>query len=85
MVIGKSQLEQCFTNNPFLTDKDVDLKKLYVAFLSSVLPENSITQLNLNFIKPDALALDNDKIYIKYDSSPAKTKLNNNWIEKSYQ
>jgi uncharacterized protein (DUF1697 family) len=46
------------------------------------LPEDSISQLNLNFIKPDVLALDSTKIYIKYDVSPAKTKLDNNWIEK---
>ena len=82
LVLSKNDLMQCFENNPFLKDSDVDLKKLYVAFLSSQLPEDSISQLNLNFIKPDVLALDSTKIYIKYDVSPAKTKLDNNWIEK---
>ena len=82
VVIGKSDLEACFTNNPFLKDSDVDLKKLYVSFLASQLPENSISQLNLNFIKPDLLALDGNRIYIKYDISPAKTRLDNQWIEK---
>jgi uncharacterized protein (DUF1697 family) len=41
-----------------------------------------MSQLNLNFIKPDELALDSTRIYIKYDTSPAKTRLDNNWIEK---
>jgi len=82
VVIEKSDLEACFANNPFLKDSDVDLKKLYVSFLASQLPENSMSQLNLNFIKPDLLALDGNRIYIKYEISPAKTRLDNQWIEK---
>ena len=41
-----------------------------------------MSQLNLNFIKPDLLALDGNRIYIKYEISPAKTRLDNQWIEK---
>ncbi|MFB9090334.1 hypothetical protein [Flavobacterium paronense] len=72
-----------FRRNGFLDDEGVDLKKLYVSFISSELPNNMITQLNLNFIHPDEIQLDGKRIYLKYDSSPAKTKLDNKWIEKS--
>jgi uncharacterized protein (DUF1697 family) len=82
IVIGKEDLEACLVRNPFLKDPNIDLKKLYVSFLSAVLPEGIINQINLNFIKPDVLSLDGNKIYIKYESSPAKTRLDNNWIEK---
>lgn len=82
VMISKQDLLDCFTNNPFLNETNVDLKKLYVSFLSSTLPDNSLSQLNLNFIKPDELALDSTRIYIKYDTSPAKIRLDNNWIEK---
>lgn len=83
LVIGKEDLQACLDRNLFLNDEGVDLKKLYVSFVSSELPENMITQLNLNFIKPDELQLDGRRIYLKYDTSPAKTKLDNKWIEKS--
>jgi uncharacterized protein (DUF1697 family) len=83
LVIGKEDLQACLQRNLFLNEEGVDLKKLYVSFVSSELPENMITQLNLNFIKPDELQLDGRRIYLKYDTSPAKTKLDNKWIEKS--
>lgn len=83
IVIGKDDLQACLDRNLFLNDENVDLKKLYVSFISSELPENMITQLNLNFIKPDEIQLDGKRIYLKYDISPAKTKLDNKWIEKS--
>jgi uncharacterized protein (DUF1697 family) len=82
IVIGKEDLQACLDRNQFLNEAAVDLKKLYVSFISSELPENMITQLNINFIKPDELQLDGRRIYIKYDTSPAKTRLDNNWIEK---
>ena len=83
LVIGKEDLQACLDRNLFLNEEGIDLKKLYVSFVSSELPENMITQLNLNFIKPDEIQLDGRRIYLKYDTSPAKTKLDNKWIEKS--
>lgn len=83
IVLGKDDLQACLDRNLFLNEAEIDLKKLYVSFISSELPENMITQLNLNFIKPDEIQLDGKRIYLKYDISPAKTKLDNKWIEKS--
>jgi len=83
IVIGKEDLQACLDRNLFLNEAEIDLKKLYVSFISSELPDNMITQLNLNFIKPDEIQLDGKRIYLKYDTSPAKTKLDNKWIEKS--
>lgn len=83
IVISKGDLQSCLDRNLFLKDKNVDLKKLYVSFLTSELPENMITQINLNFIKPDLIQLDGKRVYLKYDISPAKTRLDNKWIEKN--
>jgi uncharacterized protein (DUF1697 family) len=74
IVIGQEDLQACLDRNNFLNALEVDLKKL---------PENMITQLNLNFIKPDEIQLDGKRIYLKYDVSPAKTRLDNKWIEKN--
>ena len=83
IVIGRDDLQACLDRNLFLNESEIDLKKLYVSFISSELPDNMITQLNLNFIKPDEIQLDGKRIYLKYDISPAKTRLDNKWIEKS--
>jgi uncharacterized protein (DUF1697 family) len=82
LVINRKDLENCLTNNPFLKEKEVDTKKLYVAFVSMELNENSIHDLKISNIKPDEVHLDSNKIFIKYDVSPAKTRLDQKYIEK---
>ena len=82
-VIGKEDLQSCLERNRFLDEEGIDLKKLYVSFISTEVPDQMITQLNLNFIEPDKIQLDGRRIYLKYHSSPADTKLDNKWIEKS--
>jgi len=83
LIIGKEDLQACLERNRFLDEEGVDLKKLYVSFISAEVPEQMITQLNLNFIEPDKIQLDGRRIYLKYFSSPANTKLDNKWIEKN--
>ncbi len=82
VVIGKEDLETCLKTNPFLKIKEVDTKKLYVSFVSMVLKEERIHDLKISNIKPDEVYIDESRIYIKYDISPAKTRLDNNYIEK---
>ena len=83
VVIGKADLEVCLKNNPFLKEKDVDTKKLYVSFVSMELKNERIHDLKISKIKPDQVHIDQSRIYIKYDISPAKTRLDNNYIEKN--
>jgi len=82
LVINQQDLKDCLTQNPFLKEKDVDLKKLYVAFVSMELNENSIHDLKISNIKPDEVQIDRNKIFIKYAFSPAKTRLDQKYIEK---
>lgn len=82
VVIGKEDLKICLVKNPFLNEKELDTKKLYVSFLSKSLTAESIHDLKISNIKPDELHIDKTRIYIKYQDSPAKTKLDNNYIEK---
>ena len=48
VVINKEDLEACFKNNPFLKEKDADIKKLYVAFVSIALRSESINDLKIS-------------------------------------
>lgn len=82
VVIGKQDLEACFINNPFLKEKEVDFKKLHVAFVSKELRNESINDLKISQFKPDEARVDSTRIYIKYALGAGKTRLDQKYIEK---
>ena len=82
IVIGKKDLELCLTNNPFLKEKDVDTKKLYVAFLSKEMNTTAINELKISQFKPDQAVMDGNRIFIKYHNGAGKTRLDQKYIEK---
>jgi uncharacterized protein (DUF1697 family) len=82
IVIGKSDLEACFVKNTFLKDKEVDIKKLYVAFVSKELRSENINDLKISQFKPDEARIDGMRIFIKYDIGAGKTRLDQKYIEK---
>ncbi len=82
VVINKEDLAVCFKNNPFLKEKDIDTKKLYVAFVSTTLKSDSINDLKICQFKPDEASIDGNKIYIKYAVGAGKTRFDQKYIEK---
>jgi uncharacterized protein (DUF1697 family) len=85
IVISKKDLELCLKNNPFLKEKEVDTKKLYVAFISKELPASAINDLKISQFKPDEAVIDGNRIFIKYDIGAGKTRLDQKYIEKKLQ
>lgn len=82
VVIGKNDLEACFSNNSFLKEKEMDTKKLYVAFVSITLRSDSINDLKMSQVKPDEASIDASRIYIKYAIGAGKTRFDQKYIEK---
>ncbi|OUL60808.1 DUF1697 domain-containing protein [Flavobacterium sp. AJR] len=82
VVIYKQDLEACFKNNPFLKEKDADIKKLYVAFISIALKSDSINDLKISQFKPDEASIDGNRIFIKYAVGAGKTRFDQKYIEK---
>ena len=82
VVIGKNDLEVCFKNNIFLKEQDIDVKKMYVAFVSTTLKKDSVNDLKMSQVKPDEAQIDENKIYIKYAIGAGKTKFDQKYIEK---
>lgn len=82
VVIAKKDLENCFANNPFLKEKEVDTKKIYVAFVSKNLASDAINDLKISNFKPDEASIDDSRIYLKYVTGAGKTKLDQKYIEK---
>ena len=81
IIIGREDLEICFKNNPYLK-KEVDTKKLYVAFISKELNASALNELKISQFKPDEATVDSSRIYIKYDIGAGKTRLDQKYIEK---
>ncbi|MFC6096079.1 DUF1697 domain-containing protein [Flavobacterium qiangtangense] len=82
VVIDKEDLAICFKNNPYLKEKDIDTKKLYVAFVSTTLKTDNINDLKISQFKPDEASIDGNKIYIKYAVGAGKTRFDQKYIEK---
>lgn len=82
IVISQSDLEKCLTNNPFFKEKDIDTKKLYVAFISKELNNNALNDLKMSQFKPDEAFIEGNRIYMKLETGAAKTKLTQKYIEK---
>lgn len=82
VVIAKEDLEACFKNNPFLKEKEVDTKKLYVAFVSVALKSENINDLKISQFKPDEASIDGNRIFIKYAVGAGKTRFDQKYIEK---
>ena len=82
VVISKKDLHDCLQSNPYLKDKEVDLRKLYVAFVSQNLDNRAFNDLKISQFKPDEASVDGNKIYIKYAVSAGKTRLDQKYIEK---
>ena len=82
VVVSQNDLENCFKNNPYLKEKEVDTKKLYVVFLSNTLKSESINDLKISQFKPDEASIDGNKIFIKYAVGAGKTRLDQKYIEK---
>ncbi|QOG01050.1 DUF1697 domain-containing protein [Flavobacterium sp. MDT1-60] len=82
IVITKQDLELCFKNSPYLKEKDIDTKKLYVAFVSTELKKENINDLKISQFKPDEACIDGNRIFIKYDIGAGKTRLEGKYIEK---
>jgi len=82
VIIGRTDLEKSLKNNPFLKEKEVDSKKLYVAFVSIALRSDSINDLKMSQVKPDEAHIEENRIYIKYATGAGKTRFDQKYIEK---
>ena len=82
VVLNREDLAICFKNNPYLKEKDIDTKKLYVAFVSTTLKSDNINDLKISQFKPDEASIDGNKIYIKYAVGAGKTRFDQKYIEK---
>ena len=80
MLNGKD-LAKAIAENPFIKEKGIDLKQVYVAFLSEEPIEDNIERMKLAKIGDDIALLSGNVMYLKYAAGAGNSKLSTNLIE----
>jgi uncharacterized protein (DUF1697 family) len=78
-------LEKIIYQNSFVKEKNIDLKKLHVTFLSES-PANEKVELvkEINFL-PDRFAIKGKEIYLHIPGGYGETKLSNKFFEDKFK
>jgi uncharacterized protein (DUF1697 family) len=76
-----AELKKIVKANPF--PKVTDAKKLHVVFLSEKPAAKAAAAVDPDRSPPDELVLKGRELYVHYPNGQAKTKLTNEWIERT--
>jgi uncharacterized protein (DUF1697 family) len=76
------ELKKIISSNPFLKDKNIDVKKLHVTFLSDTPVKTNVESIEGIDFSPDKFIINGKEIYLHIPESYGETKLSNNFFEK---
>lgn len=77
----KEELKNIIDQNPFIKEKDIDLKKLHITFLSESPVEEKVESIKSTDFLPDKFSIDGKEIYLHIPESYGETKLSNKFFE----
>ena len=78
----KEELKSIIASNPFLKERDIDLKKLHVTFLSEMPAEENAESITNSDFSPDRFRISGKEVYLHIPESYGETKLSNNFFDK---
>ena len=82
MIRSIEEWEKAISQNSFTKEKNIDLKKLHITFLSEVPARENVESIkNADFL-PDQFVIKGKEIYLHIPESYGETKLSNNFFEK---
>ncbi|PHR72831.1 MAG: hypothetical protein COA67_03785 [Lutibacter sp.] len=79
------ELLQTFNNNPFLKESAIDIKQLYVTFLSETPSKENVKIMNQIDYSPDIFVIQNNLIYSCYPNGAGRSKMTINVFEKKLE
>jgi uncharacterized protein (DUF1697 family) len=79
---NKEELQKIITTNPFAEQKNIDLKKLHLTFLSNEPEKENIENIRKTNFSPDEFVIEGKEIYLHIPESYGLTKLSNTFFEK---
>jgi uncharacterized protein (DUF1697 family) len=77
----KEELEKIISQNPFAKEKNIDLKKLHITFLSTTPAKEKAEQIKEVNFSPDQFIIKGKEIYLHIPNSYGETKLSNKFFE----
>ncbi len=77
----KEEIERVITESPFVKNKQIDLKKLHVTFLSELPKKENVESINKSEFSPDEFFIKGKEIYLHIPESYGETKLSNKFFE----
>jgi uncharacterized protein (DUF1697 family) len=76
------EMQNILSKNPFLKEKNTDVKKLHVTFLSESPDKKNVESIeNIDF-SPDQFFIRGKEIFLSVPNSYGETKISNNFFEK---
>jgi uncharacterized protein (DUF1697 family) len=82
IVRSACEMKKIVSSNPFLKDKNIDVKKLHVTFLSETPSEENVKSIENVDFSQDQFIISGKEIYLHIPESYGKTKLSNQFFEK---
>lgn len=81
IIRSKEELKKIISSNPFLKEKNIDVKKLHVTFLSEIPAKTNVENIGDIDFYPDTFILNGKEIYLHIPVSYGETKLSNIFFE----
>ena len=82
VIRNREELKKIISSNPFLKDKNIDVEKLHITFLSDTPVKSSVESIEGIDFSPDKFIIKEKEIYLHIPESYGETKLSNNFFEK---
>ena len=81
IIRSMEELKKIIIQNPFTKEKNIDLKKLHVTFLSETPAKEKLEQIKEVDFSPDKFIIKEKEIYLHVPNSYGETKLSNKFFE----
>lgn len=82
LLLTRARLERTASSNPFVNERNEDIKALYVAFLQEEPGEEEVSALELPKGCSDEMVMSGTEVYLFYPHGAGRSKLTNNTLEK---
>jgi uncharacterized protein (DUF1697 family) len=82
IIRNKDEIQKIISINPFLKEKNMEEKRLYVTFLSEIPAKKNIESIKSFDFSPDQFLIIGKEVYLCVSNGYGETKLSNNFFEK---
>jgi uncharacterized protein (DUF1697 family) len=79
------EMQSIIDGNPFLIEKDIDLSKLHVVYLSENPSHKNSDKIKKSNGEPDTFYISGKEIYLYCPNGYGRTKLTNNFFENKFK